>query len=330
MLDTILKLSELLCGISSDEAYTNAIADYLGGQCEMDAEGNLYLNKQDHAPVLLVVPFYSYPIEVDTVREDGAILLKLHDALSIAPLPGSEVCVHGRKTYTGIIGSVPPHLQKGYQATAPYELNDLHCDVGGTYEELRNTVLPGSRIDYHVCEAFRLAEGKIAGRNLDFAAPAAAVLLCAAELKKEFTVCFCTNRFEALRQTDPECVIVVDAVDIEQFRREHVHGKGLHTLCIENGICVNPRLREILKSAADRARVENSMLIRSDKSEDPHALNWYIKTMRGGTPVANILLPFEGGSSGVQIMAEDAAELLSRMLKEINEFPKRSELCSNI
>lgn len=330
MLDLIAKLSEYLSGIRFDEAFTNAVADYLGGEPDMDSEGNLYVNRKEHTPVLVIAPFFTYPLAVDRIYEDSAIGFELHDARSIAPLPGSEVYIHGRKAYRGLIGSVPPHLQKGYSAKSPYELSDLKCDVGERCEALRENVFPGTRITYADMPC-QLLEGKIAGKDLELTAPAAALIRCIDKLPEDrFTICFCTDWYAALQQTNPDYVVVVDAIDVEQFKKKYRHGEGLSRIYIESGISVSPKVRDILKTAADAAKIDSDWLARSDKHDETHTITWDIQTAMGGFPVGTIYLPYEGGSSGVQIMAGDAAEQTAKLLSEITAFPKRCELCLSI
>lgn len=331
MLNELTKLAESLCSVTLDEAFTNAIADQLGGQADMDREGNLYINRKEHTPVLVLAPFTTYPLSVERVYEDGAVGIELYEAPSLAALPGSDICIHGKKVYKGVIGSVPPHLQKGYSAKNPYQLSDLKCDVGRSYEELKDQIFPGARITYSCYKPFRLLEGKIAGRNLDLTAPAAALLKCVDRLDKDlFTVCFCTEWHSAMEATKPEVVIVVDMIDIEQRKREYRHGEGLGKFFIETGPTITPGIRDLLKSAADAAGIPNGWLARSDRTEDPRTLTWSIQTARGGTPVCTVYLPYEGGSSGVQIMAENFGEQLSALLQNIKSIPGRCDLCWSI
>lgn len=328
MLEQIRKLTENLSEIKFDEAFTNAVADCLGGEPDMDSEGNLYVHRKEHTSVLVLAPFFTYPLAVDRVYEDSAIGFALHGEHSLAALPGSEVTVHGRKTYRGVIGSVPPHLQKGYSASSAYVLSDLKCDVGASYEELRKNVFPGTRISFTGAEPYRLLGGKLAGRALKLTAPAAALINCIGNADKDrFTLCFCTNWYAALRETEPEYVVVVDAIDIEQYKKEYVHGEGLGRLYIETGISVSPTVRDILKAAADAAGIQNDWLVRSDKHDEEHTLTWDIQVAMGGIPVGTVYLPYEGGSSGVQIMAENAAEQAAKLLSGITVFPERCELC---
>ena len=330
MFDTIINLSESISKIKFDEAFTNAIADQLSGQVDMDAEGNLYLNRKDHTPILLIAPFITYPFSVEKVYKDGAIGIELYDATSHFPLPGCDIYVHGQKVYAGVVGSVPPHMQKGYQSSSPYLLSELKCDVCESYEALQNTVYPGTRITYR-SKPFRLLEGKIAGRNLDLTAPAAALLQCADALDKElFTVCFCNNYYSALQATKPEIVIVLDVIDIEQRKPDYRHGEGLGKLYVETGTTVNDGVRKLLKTAANAAGIPNDWLARCDKVEDPHPLTWNIQTALGGTAVGTVYLPYEGGSSGIQVMAENTAEQLAKLLQQIKAVPGRDELCWSI
>lgn len=96
--------------------------------------------------------------------------------------PAARVTVYGKRALPGVFVSTPPHLMKGDDAKKPLPVEKLTVDCGLPYEEIREIVSPGDRIQY-AAPFTELAGGRVAAPYLDNSASVAAFLKAAEALQ---------------------------------------------------------------------------------------------------------------------------------------------------
>ena len=135
---------------------------------------------REGAPKLLLdAHFDEIGMLVSDITEEGFLRVVSVGGLDRRILPAAEVLIYGKETLYGVIGAVPPHLQKaGDHKTAP-EIRDLLIDTGYDGESLRRLVDIGTSVGFYEKTASLLG-GKICGRSMDNKACCAAAILAAA------------------------------------------------------------------------------------------------------------------------------------------------------
>ena len=124
---------------------------------------------------------------VTSIDDDGFLRVCRCGGVDRRVLPGSEVCVYGRKPLFGIIGFVPSCISSAETDKAP-EWEEVFVDVGLPASEVRELVPLGSRIIIRK-NVSMLRGGRITGRALDNRAGAAALIRCVQLLDGEKLPC---------------------------------------------------------------------------------------------------------------------------------------------
>ena len=87
--------------------------------------------------------------------------------------------IYGKETLYGVIGAVPPHLQKAEDYKQAPKIEELLIDTGYDRETLRTLVDIGTPVGFYEKTAFLLGS-RICGRSMDNKACCAAAVLGAA------------------------------------------------------------------------------------------------------------------------------------------------------
>lgn len=144
--------------------------------------------KADAPKLLLDAHFDEIGMLVSDITEGGFLRVVPVGGLDRRILPAAEVLIYGKETLYGVIGAVPPHLQKaGDHKTAP-EIGDLLIDTGYDAEVLRTLVDIGTPVGFFEGTASLLGS-RICGRSMDNKACCAAAILGAAMAPKDEMVC---------------------------------------------------------------------------------------------------------------------------------------------
>ena len=135
---------------------------------------------REGAPKLLLdAHFDEIGMLVSDITKEGFLRVVSVGGLDRRILPAAEVLIYGKETLYGVIGAVPPHLQKaGDHKTAP-EIRDLLIDTGYDGKSLRRLVDIGTPVGFYEKTASLLG-GRICGRSMDNKACCAAAILAAA------------------------------------------------------------------------------------------------------------------------------------------------------
>lgn len=144
--------------------------------------------KEGAPKLLLDAHFDEIGMLVSDITEEGFLRVVSIGGLDRRILPAAEVLIYGKETLYGVIGAVPPHLQKpGDYKTAP-EIGDLLIDTGYDGETLRTLVDIGTPIGFYERTA-SLLNSRICGRSMDNKACCAAAILGAAMVSGKEMAC---------------------------------------------------------------------------------------------------------------------------------------------
>lgn len=110
-----------------------------------------------------------------TKLDDGFIRFTQIGGYDVRILPGQLVNVFGRKKLSGVIGSIPPHLNRQKKVTVP--MDELFVDVGLSAKELKKQVDVGDWITIDA-SCVKLEGDYICGKAFDDRAGVAVILSC--------------------------------------------------------------------------------------------------------------------------------------------------------
>lgn len=106
----------------------------LADQVEVDALGNLHavLNPKQEFTLMLEAHMDEVGFVVKGLEEDGFLRLAPLGGWDVRLLPGQTILVRGTKGrfYTGLLGSIPPHVQEAEEKNKVLGWKDLFVDVG--------------------------------------------------------------------------------------------------------------------------------------------------------------------------------------------------------
>ena len=140
--------------------------------------------KQGAPKLLLDAHFDEIGMRVRDITEEGFLRVVSIGGLDRRILPAAEVLIYGKETLYGVIGAVPPHLQKAEDYKQAPKIEELLIDTGYDRETLRTLVDIGTPVGFYEKTAFLLGS-RICGRSMDNKACCAAAVLGAAMAKRE-------------------------------------------------------------------------------------------------------------------------------------------------
>lgn len=226
-MELVKVLSELCAarGVSGDEKQASLKAAQLlseYAEVSTDSFGNVYgtvgESRKGKQNLLLEAHIDEIGFIVTYITDEGFVKVSACGGSDERALSAGQVTVVGKQLLTGVVTSVPPHLQKDGESTGS---QDLYVDLGMSKQCVEKLVSPGDRV--LVENELSLLQGRfVTSKALDDRSGVAAVLLALDKLKGKQTeydisVLFssqeetgeCGARIGAFRRF-PDLAVVVD------------------------------------------------------------------------------------------------------------------------
>lgn len=191
-LHNLLKtLSEASGPSGREDTVRDSVADLwrpLVDELRIDAMGNLIAYRrgtgETEPPRSLMIAAHMDEIGLLVTGIDGEFL-RIHELSGIdrRVLLGLQVCVHGRRTLPGVIGSRPPHVLPPSERQNIPPWHELFVDVGLTPEEVKASVRIGDHITLQQ-PLLTLKNERVAGKAFDNRASVAALTLAIEALSR--------------------------------------------------------------------------------------------------------------------------------------------------
>ncbi len=150
----IFELIRQLCtpqGVSGNESDIGSVCEKLLGSygtVKRDALGNVLCEVGEHddskKTLLLNAHIDEIGMIVNYITEDGFLRVSKCGGIDARVLPASQVTIYGKETLKGVMTSVPPHLQKEHDKTAP--IDELYVDTGLSGEKAKELISLGDRV----------------------------------------------------------------------------------------------------------------------------------------------------------------------------------------
>lgn len=184
-------ISELLKDLTSVSAVSGCennlyslLSDILSkyGKVSTDSMNNIYCTFGEGYHFLLDAHIDEIGFVVTEITDDGFIKFDKIGGIDTKCLPAFEVTVYGKKEISGVISTLPPHLQSDDDEKKAPKLSNLPIDTGYAKEELEEIVGLGDRITFKK-QFTPLLNNQISATALDDRAGVAAILLSLDKLK---------------------------------------------------------------------------------------------------------------------------------------------------
>lgn len=189
----LLKILTELCaqrGVSGDEKNASEKAAQLlreYSDVTTDAFGNVYgivgTHEQSKQTLLLEAHIDEIGMIVTYIADDGFLKISACGGTDERVLTAQQVTVCGRQSLTGVVTSIPPHLQKDGESS---ESGSYYVDIGMTKQQAEKVVSLGDRVLVEN-ELEIMREHIVTSKSLDDRSGVAAVLWVLDKLKGKQT-----------------------------------------------------------------------------------------------------------------------------------------------
>lgn len=152
------------------------------GEVTTDAMNSVYCTFGEGYHFLLDAHIDEIGFVVTEITDDGFIKFDKIGGIDTKCLPAFEVTVWGKENISGVISTLPPHLQNAEEEKKAPKLSDLSIDTGYSKEQLENIVYLGDRITFKK-QFTTLLNDQVSATSLDDRSGAAAIILAAEKLK---------------------------------------------------------------------------------------------------------------------------------------------------
>lgn len=185
-MERIIQNLKTLCAITGVAGYEKSAAEkacellreYIpGAECDLfgNVSGVLPSRKENAPTLLLDAHIDEIGMIVTSIDEKGFVRFAKCGGMDRRILSAQYVTVHGSRPVPGIIGSVPPHLQKKEDANKVPDFDAMFVDVGMTREEAEAVISLGDRITVNSTFSLLLND-QVTSKALDDRAGVAAIL----------------------------------------------------------------------------------------------------------------------------------------------------------
>ena len=267
---------------------------------------------------------------VTYLEEEGFLRVGACGGIDRRLLMASQVTVHAAGgDYPGVIASIPPHLQKGEDASQVPEMDDILVDVGYTGQRLRELFAPGDLVTLDH-KTLQLQNGRLASKALDDRAGCAAILLAAerfAALVPDYGVTAVFSSMEELgsqgARTAAYAVNPTHAVtvDVSFGVAPGVSRREAGEIGAGPMIGISPILDHALTSRLIALAQREGIPFQREVMAGNTSTNAdVIATTRGGVKTALVSIPQRNMHTPVEVMlpqdVEDTARLIALLAKE--------------
>lgn len=230
-----------------------------------DINGNAYASVGDKGPTVLIMAHLDeVGMTVTKIEDNGMLRIDTVAGADPRILPGSRVRVCGRRELLGVVGAVPPHLTASKEKA--YKWSELTVDIGLSKERAEELVSIGDRITFWPDDVLELKNGLVSSKTLDDRALVAAELYCLELLKKRRFECravMCASVNEehsglgaktGAYSVKPDMALIMDVTFGKSACSPDCFDMDKLTLGV--GPNLHPKMFEMLKEAADNAKIE--------------------------------------------------------------------------
>jgi endoglucanase len=288
--------------------------------------------------IMLAAHMDEVGLMVKTITKDGFLQFAKMGGIDDRILPAQKVTVFSRKgTFSGIIGSKPPHIQKEEERKKVLAYDDLFIDVGADSKEeaLALGIAVGDPVGFDV-KYTSLGKDVVMGKAFDNRAGCVTMIEALKQMEKTDCTIYAVGTVQeevglrgagaAAFGVDPDVAIALDVTiagdtpGVREFDTSVKMGKGPALTISDSGLITSPKiLRWLLDSAEEEKipfQIETGLMGSTDAAR--------ILLTKQGIPCGNVSIPTRYIHSPVGILSvkdiENSAKLTVAAINRISKY----------
>ncbi len=306
------------------------------GESFIDPMGNVIgvkKSKTGCGSVMLEAHIDEIGLMIKYIDENGFLYFVPVGGIDPRILPGSQVTVHAKKDYVGIIGAKPPHVMTPEEYDTVLGCDMLYIDVGMDSKEAKENISLGDVVTFSG-EYTPLINNFASAKCMDDRASVAILLsvldmLSKTELEYDLYVCACVQEEVGLRgstaaafRVEPDFAIAIDvthATTPDESKGTFKCGCG-PVVC--KGPNIHPALVESFITVLKKQDISYEIEIEGGNTGTDA---WAIQTAREGIPTMLLSLPLKYMHTPIETLLIDDARICAEAIKAFLESFKRTE-----
>lgn len=319
------KAAELL------KQYTDDVSiDYFG-----NVIGIIHSKKENAKTLLLDAHIDEIGMIVTSIDDKGFVKVANCGGMDRRLLAAQEVTIHGtNKDIIGIIGSKPPHLEKGDEATQVPEVDNIFIDIGYTKEQAEQHITLGDRVTIN--SAFQeMLNNRVSVKAMDDRSGVVSILealrlLKGKELDVNLAILFSSQ--EEIGGTgarvgsygiSPDYAIAVDvSFAYTSDADEHKCGKMGKGVMIGVSALLDKKMSDDLIAIAKEKEIPHQIEVLTGRSTGTNAD--HILITKGGVRTAILSIPEKYMHTPIEMVEigdiEAVAQLMAEYAQKVGEF----------
>ncbi|HDR06498.1 MAG TPA: M42 family peptidase [Candidatus Coatesbacteria bacterium] len=260
---------------------------------------------------------------VQKIEPGGFLRLQMVGGVDRRILPGQLLTVYGAEPVQGVVGAVPPHLQKPDEQKKVPTWHDLYLDTGLPEREVKRRIRVGDPVGYPTSYV-ELQNGRRAMAGADDRSAVAAItwalelarrqrhthdIYAVAEVQEEWTGLGAATAAFGL---EPDCALVID---VDQGRHEGVAEKDSLELgkgpSVTHGLNNHPELVEAALTVAAAQNIPHQKFFWPSPYGTDGAT---VETLHTGIPTINFGIPLRYMHSTVEVLDIEDVKNAGRLI----------------
>ena len=264
---------------------------------------------------------------VTHIGKDGFINFDTCGGLDPRILYGAIVTVHGDKDFKGVIGSIPPHLNKYKEKML--SIDDMFIDLGLSFEETNGKIRPGDRVSFSN-RFYKLLNDNIVSPATDDRSGVYVLIKLAEKLSSENLDCKFTILLSSREEvgqmgarTAAYKIMPNESISVDvSFAKQPGVSHGRHCILGDGpmiGIApsLNKKISKTLKYVAETINIPYQTEVMSGKSGTNADV---ISIAKGGIPGGLVSIPQRYMHTGIEMInkndLDNTVELLFNYAKQ--------------
>lgn len=337
-----IKTLSLLNGISGFEHnVSDFVANHFKGkgfEVTTDSMGNVIACKklgEGHGKVMLEAHVDEIGMLVKSIDKNGFLFLSPVGGFDPRILPASEVVVHGKKDYLGIVGAKPPHMMSADEYSKTLDFAQLYVDVGMTKEQADDQIGIGAYVTFKG-EYCKLHGDYVASKAMDDRASLAVLLDCAdkladASLGYDLYICACVQEEVGMRGAltaayaiNPDLAIAIDVT----HATTPDESKGTFKCGCGPVVCLGPNIHNALVNHfIDILKREGVSYEIEVEGGNTGTDAWSIQTAREGIPTMLLSLALKYMHTPIETLSlADCVQTSDALVSFLKSFEKTEDV----